>query len=136
MSKTILKMDHITKYIFDAYGKPIRGTDVKILEDVHLDVREAEVHILIGENGAGKSTLMNILTGVVPMDTGEIIFDGKQYTHPTIHQMERAGIAFVHQELNVVNDLTVSENIFLNREILTRYRTLDKKEMIKQTEAL
>ena len=48
MNKTILNMDHIVKYIFDAYGKPIKGTNVKILNDVHFDVREQEVHILIG----------------------------------------------------------------------------------------
>lgn len=122
----ILEMKNISK----SFG----GTQA--LSEVSLTVNQGEIHALLGENGAGKSTLMNILTGVIPMDSGEIIFDGKHYNHPTIQQMERAGIAFVHQELNVVNDLTVSENIFLNREILTRYRTLDKKAMIKQTEAL
>ena len=122
----ILEMKQISK----SFG----GTQA--LSEVSLTVNQGEIHALLGENGAGKSTLMNILTGVIPMDAGEIIFDGKHYPHPTIQQMERAGIAFVHQELNVVNDLTVSENIFLNREILTRYRTLDKKEMVRQTEAL
>lgn len=122
----ILEMKKISK----SFG----GTQA--LSEVSLTVNQGEIHALLGENGAGKSTLMNILTGVVPMDTGEIVFDGKNYPHPTIQQMERAGIAFVHQELNVVNDLTVSENIFLNREILTKYHTLDKKEMIRQTELL
>ena len=69
MGDVILKMDHITKYIFDAYGKPIRGTDVKILNNVHFDVEQAEVHILIGENGAGKSTLMKILGGIYQQKT-------------------------------------------------------------------
>lgn len=109
---------------------------VKALDNVSLAVRPGTVHALMGENGAGKSTLMNILTGVLPADEGSITFDGKSYPNPTIHQMEAAGIAFVHQELNVINDLTVYENIFLNREIKNKWRFLNKKEMIARTAAL
>lgn len=109
---------------------------VHALTDVHLDVEKGEIHALLGENGAGKSTLMNILTGVIPMDAGQIEFDGKLYRQPTIHQMEQAGIAFVHQELSVINDLTVYENIFLNREIENKWHILDKKQMIAQTREL
>lgn len=109
---------------------------VHALTDVHLDVERGEIHALLGENGAGKSTLMNILTGVIPMDTGRIEFDGKLYSQPTIRQMEQAGIAFVHQELSVINDLTVYENIFLNREIENKWHILDKKQMIAQTREL
>ena len=98
----ILEMQHISK----AFG------GVTALSDVHLAVEMGEIHALLGENGAGKSTLMNILTGVIPTDSGTILFDGKSYPNPTIATMERAGIAFVHQEVNVVNDLTVFENIF------------------------
>lgn len=108
---------------------------VHALVDVHLQVGCGEIHALLGENGAGKSTLMNILTGVIPMDKGTIEFDGKVYPYPTIRQMENAGIAFVHQELSVINDLTVYENIFLNRE-LSNGLFLRKKEMIGQTRAL
>lgn len=109
---------------------------VHALVDVHLDVEYGEIHALLGENGAGKSTLMNVLTGVVPMDKGYIEFDGTPYPQPTIRHMEEAGIAFVHQELSVINDLTVYENIFLNREIHNRWRVLDKKKMISQTQDL
>ncbi len=122
----ILEMRNITK----AFG------GVQALTDVHLEVEAGEVHALMGENGAGKSTLMNILTGVIPMDTGKIMFDGKTYVHPTIKQMEAAGIAFVHQEINVINDLMVYENIFLNREIQNKWRVLEKKKMIRETEEL
>ena len=122
----ILEMRNITK----AFG------GVKALTDVHLEVAEGEIHALMGENGAGKSTLMNILTGVVPMDTGKIVFDKKTYVHPTIRQMEAAGIAFVHQEINVINDLMVYENIFLNREIRNKWHVLEKKKMILETEQL
>ena len=109
---------------------------VHALVDVHLDVDRGEIHALLGENGAGKSTLMNVLTGVIPMDKGHIEFDGKNYAQPTIRQMEEAGIAFVHQELSVINDLTVYENIFLNREIRNRWHILNKKLMIAQTQEL
>ena len=109
---------------------------VHALVDVHLDVERGEIHALLGENGAGKSTLMNVLTGVIPMDKGHIEFDGKTYAQPTIRQMENAGIAFVHQELSVINDLTVYENIFLNREIQNKWRVLNKKQMIAETSEL
>jgi len=123
---TILNMQGISK----SFG------GVHALVDVHLDVERGEIHALLGENGAGKSTLMNILTGVVPMDKGHIEFDGNTYDQPTIRQMENAGIAFVHQELSVINDLTVYENIFLNREIRNKWHILEKKQMIAQTRDL
>ena len=122
----ILEMQHISK----AFG------GVKALSDVHLSVELGEIHALLGENGAGKSTLMNILTGVIPTDSGEILFDGKSYPNPTIATMERAGIAFVHQEVNVVNDLTVFENIFLNRELKTKLGLLDRKKMVAEATSL
>ena len=123
---TILKMEGIYK----SFG------GVHALVDVKLDVAKGEVHALLGENGAGKSTLMNVLTGVIPMDQGRIEFDGTVYPQPTIRQMEEAGIAFVHQELSVINDLTVYENIFLNREIRNKWHVLDKKQMIAKTQDL
>lgn len=103
----ILEMSHISK----AFG----GSQA--LSDISFTVEEGEIHALLGENGAGKSTLMNILTGVISADSGSISFMGKEYLTPTIRQMEKAGIAFVHQELNVINDLSVVDNIFLRREI-------------------
>ena len=123
---SLLEMNHIYK----SFG------GVKALQDVHLTVDSGEICALMGENGAGKSTLMNILTGVIPMDAGTIQFDGKDYPAPSIRQMDEAGIAFVHQELNVINDLTVFENIFLNREIYNKFHILDQKTMIEQTKEL
>lgn len=134
MSKTILKMDHITKYIFDAYGKPIRGTDVKILEDVHLDVREAEVHILIGENGAGKSTLMKILGGIIPQDEGTMELFGQDVHFTNPKQAEAMGVGFIHQELNLCPNLDVAENLFLGREIVGKSGLFsNKKKMYQQS---
>lgn len=123
---SILEMKHISK--------AFAGT--KALIDVHLTIEAGEIHALLGENGAGKSTLMNILTGVIGMDRGSIKFDGVKYPHPTILQMEAAGIVFVHQELNVVNDLTAYENIFLNRELKNNIGLLNKKRMISDADKL
>jgi ribose transport system ATP-binding protein len=105
---------------------------IKALSEVDYTVEEGEIHALLGENGAGKSTLMNLLCGVVPIDEGSVVFDGKAYMIPQIHLMEKAGVAFVHQERNVINDLLAFENIFLNRE-LTKGPLLDKKAMIAHT---
>lgn len=110
--------------------------EISVLKNVQLVVEKGEVHALLGENGAGKSTLMNILTGVVPRDSGEIQFDGKDLKNITIKQSEELGIAFVHQELNLFNDLKVYENIFLQKEYTTKSGRLDKKRMIQETEQL
>lgn len=123
---TILEMNHVSK----AFG----GSQA--LSDIHLSVETGEIHALLGENGAGKSTLMNILTGVIPADAGTITFDGKDYPTPTIQQMEAAGIAFVHQELNVINDLTVADNIFLCRELTNRVGLLRQREQVARTRQL
>ncbi len=118
-NQTILQMSGIHKSF----------SGVSVLQDVGLTVRTGEVHALLGENGAGKSTLMNILTGVYTPDAGTVLFEGQNITGASIHRTEGLGIAFVHQELNLFNDLTVFENIFFGKE-LTKCGTLRKKEMI------
>ena len=122
----ILEMNHVTKTFGGAHA----------LTDVHLSVEAGEIHALLGENGAGKSTLMNILTGVIPADSGTIVFDGKEYPEPTIQQMEKAGIAFVHQELNVINDLTVADNIFLCRELRNKLGLIRQREQVARAKQL
>ena len=109
---------------------------VSVLKGVSLTVEKGEVHALLGENGAGKSTLMNVLTGVHPKDAGTVWFDGKQYDTMTIRQSEEIGIAFVHQELNLFNDLKVYENIFLTHEYTTKFGALDKKRMRREAAEL
>ncbi|NLI22989.1 MAG: sugar ABC transporter ATP-binding protein [Clostridiales bacterium] len=131
MEKTILEMEHITKYIYDAYGKPIRGTNVKILSDVHLDVREREVHILIGENGAGKSTLMKILGGIIPHDEGTVRLFGQEVRFTNPRQSQAMGVGFIHQELDLCLNLDVAENLFLGQEIGRLFS--DKREMYRQS---
>ena len=109
---------------------------VRVLDKVDLTVGHGEVHALLGENGAGKSTLMNILGGVYTRDAGQVIFLGKPLENTTVRLAENAGIAFVHQELNLFNDLRVYENIFLRKEIVHSFGVLAKKEMIARTQEL
>ena len=122
----LLEMSHVSK----SFG------GVHALKDIHIEVEEGEIHALLGENGAGKSTLMNVLTGVIPADSGTISFNGREYPNPTIQAMETAGIAFVHQELNVINDLSVSDNIFLCRELKNKLGLIRKSEQIEKTKQL
>ena len=107
-----------------------------VLDDVDLTVEAGQIHALLGENGAGKSTLLNILAGVLPADAGTIVFDEITYHDATISQMEAAGLSFVHQELNVINDLTVSENIFFNHELTYPLGFLKRSQMLAETQAL
>lgn len=109
---------------------------VPVLKDVRLTVNEGEVHALLGENGAGKSTLMNVLTGVHRRDAGTIVFEGQEVGNLSVSQSENMGIAFVHQELNLFNDLKVYENIFLGKEYTNKLGALDKKRMKKEAKAL
>ena len=109
---------------------------IPVLKQVQLTIEKGEVHALLGENGAGKSTLMNILAGVFPADSGEVEFNEKKIRKMTIQQSEKLGIAFVHQELNLFNDLKVYENIFLMKEYKKKTGILDKKRMIRETQQL
>lgn len=106
---------------------PVRAVD-------HLDftVKSGEIVGLLGENGAGKSTLMNVLAGTFPPTEGEIFIDGKPIVlHGALHAM-RLGIRFIHQELNLCNDLNVFENLFLAEELTQRGPLLQKKEMARR----
>ncbi len=109
---------------------------VPVLKGVELSIEKGEVHALLGENGAGKSTLMNVLTGVFPRDGGRIVFDGEVLEHISIRKSEELGIAFVHQELNLFNDMKVYENIYLGKEITNKLGTCKKKEMVKKAREL
>ncbi len=105
-----------------------------VLDKVSFSLHSGEITALLGENGAGKSTLMNILGGVLPCDEGKIEIDGREMSFSTPRESLDAGIAFIHQELNLINDLAIYENLFIGREIRNRYGILDKKAMIGKTE--
>ena len=133
--QTILQMKGITKYIFDSYGVAIRNTTVKILDRVDFDLRRGEVHILVGENGAGKSTLMKVLGGLIPPDEGEVLLDGAAIHPRNAREALDLGIGFIHQELNLCNNLSVSDNIFMGREKVNRGMK-DKKAMLAESRRL
>ena len=89
---------------------------VKALTSVDFEISKGEVVALIGENGAGKSTLMNILGGVHQPDSGEIKVNDKIVTIKSVSQADSLGIGFVHQELNILDNLDVGANVYLGRE--------------------
>ena len=89
---------------------------VAALKNAELELNKSEVVALMGENGAGKSTLMKILTGIYSKDEGTVTFEGKEVDYKSVSESEEAGIAIVHQELNMMNDLTVAQNLFIGKE--------------------
>lgn len=125
MSDTpILELKHITK----------RFGGLTALEDVDFDLREGETHALVGENGAGKSTLMRILSGVYNEYEGEYILDGQHIHLNSPHDALGRGIGMIHQELNVMPELSVAENIFLGRQPLTPFGAIDWRKMNRVAE--
>ncbi|MEN0021821.1 MAG: sugar ABC transporter ATP-binding protein, partial [Microbacterium sp.] len=106
MGEPILRVEGISK------GFP----GVQALKDVHLEVRQGEVLVLVGENGAGKSTLMKILSGIYTKDEGTITFEGQEVELTSPLQAQQLGVTIIHQELNLMPDLTVAQNIFVGRE--------------------
>ena len=107
-----------------------------VLKSVDFHLNGGEICALLGENGAGKSTLMNILGGVLPADRGSIELDGKPVVFANPAQSLGAGIAFIHQELNLINDLPVYENMFIGREIKKKSGFLDHAAMYQKTKEL
>ena len=91
---------------------------VHALDHVDLEIRKGEVLALMGENGAGKSTLMKVLTGIYKKDSGTITYEGKEVEFANPRDAQAAGVVIVHQELNMMNHLTVAQNIFIGREIM------------------
>lgn len=91
--------------------KSFAGTHA--LRGVSVELRAGEIHALVGENGAGKSTLMNIISGVLPSDGGSVIMDGAEVTFANPAVAKAAGVGFVHQELALCQELSVSDNIFM-----------------------
>jgi ribose transport system ATP-binding protein len=100
---------------------------VHALKGVSLEVKKGEVHALMGENGAGKSTLMKVLSGIYSKDSGTIIYEGKEIEFTNPKDAQDAGIAIVHQELNMMNHLSVAQNIFIGREMMNGKIINDKK---------
>ena len=108
---------------------------VHALDHVNFEVKRGEVHALMGENGAGKSTLMKVLTGIYQKDSGSITYKGKEVEFHNTREAQDAGVVIVHQELNMVGDLTVAQNIFIGREPKKGFR-IDDKKMIEDSKKL
>ncbi len=107
---------HAGDVVISAVGIGKRFGGISALMDVNFELRAGEIHALMGENGAGKSTLMKILAGVYSSYEGHIQVDGHEVSFAGVRQAEAAGIAIIHQELNLVPELTATDNIFLGRE--------------------
>ena len=122
--------------VLEAIGVSKTFAGVTALRDVDFDLRSGEVHALMGENGAGKSTLMKILAGVHVDYEGEVWIVGAPVHFTGVQDAERAGVAIIHQELNLVPELTAAENIFLGREPLILGTIVDHRRIIKAASAL
>ena len=118
MGETILKMQGIQKHF----------SGVHALKGVNFDLQAGEVHALMGENGAGKSTLIKVLCGIHKRDGGTIEYLGKEVSYNNIGESQDAGISVIHQELNMMNHLTVAQNMFIGREFM-KNGLIDDKAM-------
>ena len=108
---------------------------VVALDNVCFNLKRGEIHALVGENGAGKSTIMKILAGIHSMDAGEIIFEGKKFEPRTPSEALEIGISMVHQELDLIPEMTVEENVFAGRE-RTHGLIVDRNWMVQKTKQL
>jgi ABC-type sugar transport system ATPase subunit len=106
---------------------------VKALNKVNMNLKKGEVHALLGENGAGKSTLVQVLCGYHIPCGGEIIMEGKKVEFTSTHDAHAKGISIVYQELSLVQNLTVAENIFANRQPVNTFNMINKEQLYKQT---
>jgi ribose transport system ATP-binding protein len=125
MNQPILAMDGVSKSF----------AGVHALKGARFDLMKGEIHALMGENGAGKSTLMKILAGIYSRDSGTIAFEGADVDFKNPRDAQDAGIAVVHQELNMISHLTVAQNVFIGREPM-RGKIIDDAKMNRDAESL
>ena len=123
MSTKIISMNNIRKEF----------SGVHVLKGVDFNIYDGKIMALLGENGAGKSTLMKILTGVYEKTSGEILLGGKEVNLADTKESQDAGIAIIHQELNLIRHLSIGENIFLGREPITKMRNINWKQLYEES---
>jgi len=126
LSEVILEMKNIDK----------RFSGVHALKSVSMELKKGEVHALMGENGAGKSTLMKVLCGIHKRDGGGITLFGEPVEFNNIKDSQDAGISIIHQELNMMNHLTVAQNIYIGREPMINGVYIDDKKMERDAKEL
>ena len=117
----ILSLQNITKYF----------PGVKALDQASINVYKGKVMGLVGENGAGKSTILKILSGIYQPDKGEYFINGQRVTINGVKEATKNGISIVHQELEMMNDLSVLENLFVGKELRTKFGTYAWSKMDK-----
>jgi ABC-type sugar transport system ATPase subunit len=122
----LIVIDRVTK----------RFPGVVALQDVSVEIEPGELHAIVGENGAGKSTLMKVLSGVLPDFEGRLLLRGQPVRFSGTRDAEAAGISIIHQELNLVEELSAAANVFLGREKRTRLGLLDDRAMEAATARL
>lgn len=118
MKNTLLEMKNIRKEF----------PGVLALDNVHLNVYKGKIMALLGENGAGKSTLMKVMTGVYKRSNGEVIYKGNKVEFKSPKESQDVGIAIIHQELNLIDELSIAENIFLGREFKNKFGKINWKK--------
>lgn len=126
MTQMLLQMNNISKSF----------PGVQVLKDVNFSVRKGSILALVGENGAGKSTLMKIIAGIHQKDAGTFTFDGEEVNALTPAHSQKIGISVIHQELNLVPNMSVAENIFMGQEKTSYAFLLNKKETNREAERL
>jgi len=125
-NEVVLAAEHVSK----SFG------GIKALDDVCLSVHTGQVNAVVGENGAGKSTLMKILAGVYQSYEGHVLLNGREVSFANPRQAQEAGVAIIHQELNLIPHMSVSENVFLGREFQNSLGFIDFKRMHDETRRL
>lgn len=126
--------DTMKDYILEVKDICKEFPGVAALKNVSIQVKRGTVHALLGENGAGKSTLIKIISGVYCQTSGQIFVNGKKTGKMTPKTAMDLKIAVIHQELNLVPQMSVAENVFVGREITTSAGTVDYREMERRTE--
>ena len=122
----LLRMEHIEKSF----------SGIRVLDDVHFDLNPGEVHILAGENGAGKTTLIKILAGVYPDYRGKIYLEDKPVKFKSPNDAAYQGISVIHQEMSLINSMTVADNIFLGREMTRAGLWMDYRSQYNKAQVL
>lgn len=126
----------MTQPILQLQGIEKAFPGVKALDNACLNVYSGRVMALLGENGAGKSTLMKVLTGIYSLDAGSISYQGESTSFDGPKHSQEAGISIIHQELNLIPELTIAENIFLGREKVSKFGRIMWPEMYREADAL
>jgi len=126
----------MSEWILEAKGIEKLFPGVKALDGVDLQVREGEVHALVGENGAGKSTLMLTLSGIYQPDGGGIYLEGEKMHFSSPHDANHKGISIVFQELSLIPGLSIAENIFANRQPVGKFNMIDWDVLYSRTREL